>query len=70
MTSFILRDNVLSQRAVQLKKSWILAALMAGYVPHGSEALIPDYSSWSRKPLKPHVTDLESDMDQSLKAHA
>lgn len=66
MTSLTARQR-LSQRAVQLKKAWILAALMAGYVPRGSEAIIPDYSSWSRKALEPHVADLESDLREALK---
>jgi len=66
MTPFTARQR-LSQRAVQLKKAWILAALMIGYVPRGLEALIPDYSSWSRKDLEPHVADLESDLHEALK---
>lgn len=67
--TFLTARQRLSQRAVQLKKSWILAALMAGSVPRDLDAIIPDYSSWSRKTLKPHIADLESDLCEAIERH-
>lgn len=65
--TFLTTRQRLSRHALQLKKAWILAVSMTGYVPRGSEAEIPDYSSWSKRTLEAHVADLESDLREALR---
>jgi hypothetical protein len=57
----------LAKRAMELKKAWSLAALMAGHVPRGLETVIFDYSSWRRKDLEPYIVDQENNLRDALK---
>jgi hypothetical protein len=57
----------LAKRALELKKAWLLAAFMTGYVPSRIETIIPNYSSLRRKDLEPYIVDLENDLRNALK---
>jgi hypothetical protein len=58
----------LSEQALKLKKTWILAVLMVGHIPKGNEATIPDYSKWGKLELKAHLAILESDIVGTFKS--
>jgi hypothetical protein len=60
--AFYTAQQRLARRSFLLKKVWQLAALMAGHIPRGSEAIVPDYLSWRRRELEPHVQNLEADI--------
>jgi hypothetical protein len=56
-----------ANRAVLLKKSWIVAALMAGHTPRGAYARIPEYKSFNRRTFEREIAALESDLLDALK---
>jgi hypothetical protein len=59
------RDR-LGQSALRLKKAWLLAAILAGGRLAKREAVIPNYETWTRKDLRRHVADLETDLQEVL----
>jgi len=63
------QQELLVERAVELKKAWILLCLMSGYLPQSKDLIIPRYSLWKKKDLRQHVSDLESDVYITLKQH-
>ena len=58
----------LAARALNLKKAWIIAAMMIGHVPRGGDETIPSYGSWSQTRLQGHIQDLEADICDALKS--
>lgn len=57
------RHTALAQKALRLKKAWLLGAaiLGAGNQLTKKNLTIPDYLSWNNRSLKLHIDDLEKD---------
>ncbi|HEV7570232.1 MAG TPA: hypothetical protein VGQ21_01935 [Thermoanaerobaculia bacterium] len=60
------RRQRLAPRALALKKSWIMAAIMTGYAPVGEEGMIDDYEHWTAPRLRQFIHDLEGDLTNAL----
>lgn len=65
-TTFVGGQELLARSALQLKKAWIVTAILAGHQVAGDEAVIPDYRTWARKNLQVHVDELEDDLRSVL----
>ena len=67
MTTLSIQER-LAARALNLKKAWIIAAMMIGHVPRDGDETIPAYDSWSQTRLQGHIPDLEADICDALKS--
>ncbi|MDF0643145.1 MAG: hypothetical protein P0111_03885 [Nitrospira sp.] len=63
------RHTALAQKALRLKKAWLVGAALfgAGDRLGAAELTIPNYASWNNKRLKLHIDDLEKDFGQIAK---
>jgi hypothetical protein len=54
-------------RALALKKTWLIAAVMTGYDPQGDERMVDAYATWPRLRLQKFIADIEEDIVESIR---